>query len=293
MLVVGTGLAPRAGPVPRCREMWVLLGRTLAPVERIRAEAAEISGREFHRRVPDRRGKTRSGASPGTLNGMLGRLEDGLDRQRRFVTDAAHELRTPITSSRTDLETARSSPRRIDRETTADDVLAGMARLQRLTEQLLLLAVRMRGGSNSTGDRSTSTTSSTSWSPGSPQVQPSSTPPRSGARSCGETRCCADSWCGTCWRTRGTTPRSGCGSGCARTGRRPGSQSRTTGPGSRPTSGSGCSRASPGPTMRGAVRGTGLGLAIVADIARAHHGAVTVLEGELDGARFEVLFPNR
>ncbi len=120
--------------------IWLLVGRTLAPVDAIRAEAEAITGSDLHRRVPEPDRGDEIGRLARTLNRMLGRLEESAARQRRFVADAAHELRTPVASVRTTLETARSSPRRIDWDEVSGDVLADTIRMQQLTEQLLLLA---------------------------------------------------------------------------------------------------------------------------------------------------------
>jgi signal transduction histidine kinase len=120
--------------------IWLLVGRTLAPVDAIRGEAEAITGSDLHRRVPEPAGEDEIGRLAHTLNRMLGRLEGSADRQRRFVADAAHELRTPVASIRTTLETARSSPRRIDWDEVSGDVLADTVRMQQLIEQLLLVA---------------------------------------------------------------------------------------------------------------------------------------------------------
>ena len=72
---------------------WGVVGRALAPVEAIRAEVDAISTRELHRRVPDPPGKDEIARLATTMNEMLARLQEGQARQRRFVSDAAHELR--------------------------------------------------------------------------------------------------------------------------------------------------------------------------------------------------------
>jgi signal transduction histidine kinase len=120
--------------------VWVLVGRTLAPVDAIRAEAEAVTGSDLHRRVPEPGRLDEVGRLARTLNGMLDRLEGAVGRQRHFVADAAHELRTPVASIRATVETARASPRRVDWDLVAADVLADTIRMQQLTEQLLLLA---------------------------------------------------------------------------------------------------------------------------------------------------------
>lgn len=118
--------------------LWWIVGRTLAPVEAIRTEAAAIGDQEdLHRRVPQPARLDEIGLLATTLNGMLGRLDEAARRQRRFVADAAHELRSPIASLRAQLETARA--RDPDDDVVAD-VLAETVRMQRIADQLLLLA---------------------------------------------------------------------------------------------------------------------------------------------------------
>jgi len=71
---------------------------------------------------------------------MLDRLAAGGARQRAFVADAAHELRSPLASIRTQLEVAQAHPEVASWSETADDVLVDVARLSRLVDDLLLLA---------------------------------------------------------------------------------------------------------------------------------------------------------
>jgi signal transduction histidine kinase len=71
---------------------------------------------------------------------MLDRLSHAAERQRRFVADAAHELRTPLARIRTQLEVDRAHPGTADPAATSASVLAETERLQRLVDDLLLLA---------------------------------------------------------------------------------------------------------------------------------------------------------
>ncbi|MEU0966806.1 HAMP domain-containing sensor histidine kinase [Streptomyces sp. NPDC005917] len=119
---------------------WVTIGRTLRPVERIRAEAAEITGSDLHRRIPGPTGDDEIGRLAGTLNSMLDRLEDSSTRQRRFVADASHELRTPLAAVRTSLEVGLAYPDRAPWPDLAERAVTETARLQRLVDSLLLLA---------------------------------------------------------------------------------------------------------------------------------------------------------
>ena len=119
--------------------LWVVVGRTLAPIEAMREESDRIGAEDLHRRVPEPSTHDEVGRLAKTLNNMFDRIEAGVDRQRQFVGDAAHELRTPVASLRAQLETARGA-RTVDWSDVSDDLLAETLRMQRLTEQLLLLA---------------------------------------------------------------------------------------------------------------------------------------------------------
>lgn len=119
---------------------WVMVGRALAPVEAIRREVDEISAAQLHRRVPQPRTSDEIGRLAATMNQMLARLESARDTQRRFVSDASHELRSPITTIRHHAEIALAYPDRTSTRELADVVLAEELRIQRLVEDLLLLA---------------------------------------------------------------------------------------------------------------------------------------------------------
>jgi signal transduction histidine kinase len=74
------------------------------------------------------------------MNRMLARLEEARNSQRRFVSDASHELRSPITTIRQHAEVALAHPDRMTAEELAEVVLAEQLRMQRLVEDMLLLA---------------------------------------------------------------------------------------------------------------------------------------------------------
>ncbi|MDT5266278.1 MAG: hypothetical protein QOI90_2904 [Mycobacterium sp.] len=119
---------------------WAMVGRALAPVEAIRREVDEISAAQLHRRVPQPKADDEIGRLAATMNRMLARLESARDSQRRFVSDASHELRSPITTIRQHAEVALAHPDRITTTELADVVLAEELRIQRLVEDLLVLA---------------------------------------------------------------------------------------------------------------------------------------------------------
>jgi signal transduction histidine kinase len=119
---------------------WFAVGRALAPVEAIRREVDEISAAQLHRRVPQPKADDEIGRLAATMNLMLERLEAARNSQRRFVSDASHELRSPITTIRQYAEVALAHPDRMTAQELADVVLAEQTRMQGLVEDLLLLA---------------------------------------------------------------------------------------------------------------------------------------------------------
>lgn len=118
---------------------WLLVGRALRPVEAMREEVERISAREMDRRLPLPAGDDEIARLAVTMNRMLERLEDAQHRQRRFVADASHELRSPLASIRQHVEVAREHPERTDLSHLTEVVLEEDARLQALVDDLLLL----------------------------------------------------------------------------------------------------------------------------------------------------------
>jgi signal transduction histidine kinase len=114
---------------------WRVVGWTLRPVEELRAGAEEISA-SHSGRLPVPAGDDEVHRLAVTLNRMLDRLESARVRQRVFVADAAHELRSPIASLRTQLEVAD----RLGEPAPTPDLRAEVDRLARLVDDLLLLA---------------------------------------------------------------------------------------------------------------------------------------------------------
>lgn len=120
--------------------VWVLVGRALRPVEAIRAEVDEISHTTLDRRI----------ATPGTgdeihklavtMNEMLDRLDRAAIAQRRFVSDASHELKTPLATNRARLELALRQPDTTDWVGVTAEVLDTEERLDRLVADLLDMA---------------------------------------------------------------------------------------------------------------------------------------------------------
>jgi signal transduction histidine kinase len=119
---------------------WLFMGRALRPVESIRREVADISAHDLHRRVemPDSDDEIFRLAE--TMNAMLGRLDASSQRQRRFISDASHELRSPVSSLRAVAEVANEYPNSTTLQDFATTVLAEEKRLEGLVEDLLVLA---------------------------------------------------------------------------------------------------------------------------------------------------------
>jgi signal transduction histidine kinase len=119
---------------------WVVSGKALEPVEAIRLEVEGISANELHRRVPEPRTEDEIGRLARTMNAMLDRLDGAADRQRRFVADASHEFRSPLTAIRSRLEVDLAHPHDADWQATEREVLDDTIRLQHLVHDLLALA---------------------------------------------------------------------------------------------------------------------------------------------------------
>ena len=119
---------------------WRVVGATLRPVEALRRGAEEITGRAGTGRLPVPASADEIHRLAVTLNGMLDRLESARVRQRAFVSDAAHELRSPLTNIRTELEVAQRLADRTDWTAVTTNLLADTERLSRLVDDLLLLA---------------------------------------------------------------------------------------------------------------------------------------------------------
>jgi signal transduction histidine kinase len=120
--------------------VWWAVGRALRPVEDIRARVDSISGARLDRRVPEPATPEEISRLARTMNAMLGRLQESAERQRRFVGDASHELRSPLARMRTELEVDQAHPGSADPAATSRSVLDETVALQRLVDDLLLLA---------------------------------------------------------------------------------------------------------------------------------------------------------
>ena len=119
---------------------WVMLGRTLRPVEAIRTEVSDISAQALGRRVPVPRTDDEVSRLAETMNAMLDRLESASRRQREFVADASHELQSPLASFRAQLEVALAHPDGTHWPDVAAELLGDSDRMERIVADLLYLA---------------------------------------------------------------------------------------------------------------------------------------------------------
>jgi signal transduction histidine kinase len=119
---------------------WLLVGRALKPVDSIRRKVEEISHTTLDRRLAIPSGNDEIVRLAHTMNDMLDRLQTSAVRQREFVSDASHELRSPITTIRAALEVALRHPANTDWTTVGTRVLAEDARLEQIVAELLELA---------------------------------------------------------------------------------------------------------------------------------------------------------
>src|SRR5690606_1250325 len=116
---------------------WVAAGGVLRPLRLLDETAQSISETDLSQRI-DVEGDDEVAALATTFNHMLDRLEDAFAVQRRFVDDAGHELRTPITVIRGQLELLADDPD--ERKATIALVTAELDRMSRIVEDLLALA---------------------------------------------------------------------------------------------------------------------------------------------------------
>jgi len=121
---------------------WLVAGRALAPLKATAVAAEEIGRtRDFGRRLSSTAGRDEVAVLAASFNGMLTRLQDAFESQRRFVADASHELRTPLTTIRGNAGLLAS--RELDPQTrraAASDIVEESGRMSRLVDSMLTLA---------------------------------------------------------------------------------------------------------------------------------------------------------
>ena len=121
---------------------YVITGRAMSPVDEIIREVSDITdGRSLHRRLPQAEGDDELARLSATLNAMIARLEQSFAGLRRFTADASHELKTPLTVLRADIERAMAAgPRSTDFLVALEEALQETTRMADLVESLLTLA---------------------------------------------------------------------------------------------------------------------------------------------------------
>lgn len=119
---------------------WMLTGRALRPVAQITKQVGEINSGTLGERIPQPGTGDEIDRLATTMNAMLGRLEHSDTRLRQFVSDASHELRTPVAVLHSQAEVALREPADSPAADLAADVLAEAQRLQRIVDDLLVLA---------------------------------------------------------------------------------------------------------------------------------------------------------
>jgi two-component system, OmpR family, sensor kinase len=113
----------------------------LRPIDRIVSRARSMGASALAERLPHPGGRDEMARLVETLNEMLGRIEQVFEAQRRFTADASHELRSPLSRLRAELEVTLRRPRsRPEYEEALQSCLSEVERLSRLTEELLTLA---------------------------------------------------------------------------------------------------------------------------------------------------------
>ncbi|MCZ2404871.1 HAMP domain-containing protein [Paenarthrobacter sp. Z7-10] len=120
--------------------VWVLVGRSLRPVERIRTQVGQIKAPHTGERVEVPRTNDEIHELALTMNSMLDRLEISDREQRRFVSDASHELRSPLATLTAGLEIAASDPSGAMWTQMRDLLGAEASRMRYLVDDLLTLA---------------------------------------------------------------------------------------------------------------------------------------------------------
>lgn len=120
--------------------VWLVAARALGPVDRIRRQVDHVGADSLDQRVPRTGNGDEIDRLAATMNRMLDRVEDGYRTRQRFVSDASHELRSPLATMRQYAELDRAHPGSAPPGELADVVLDEGARMQEIVEGLLLLA---------------------------------------------------------------------------------------------------------------------------------------------------------
>lgn len=128
--------------------MRYLAGKSIEPLEKISLKTNQITQQNLNERVPETGTNDEIGQLTRAINSLLGRLEQALQREKQFTSDASHELRTPLAVLRGTLEVLIRKPRSAEEyETKVKTALVSIDRMSAMLDQLLALA-RVENGKN-------------------------------------------------------------------------------------------------------------------------------------------------
>ena len=119
--------------------LWLGIGQGLRPLARLRGEIAARSPRDL-RAVPEQDKPEEVRSLVGALNQLLARLNAAIGQQQRFISNAAHQLRTPLAGLKTHAELARREPSTAELRSLLDMIAGETTRTSHLVNQLLTLA---------------------------------------------------------------------------------------------------------------------------------------------------------
>jgi signal transduction histidine kinase len=125
--------------------IWLVLGRALSRLDHIRAEVDAIGHDQLELRIADDDRRDEVGRLATTMNRMLSRIDASVQRQRRLVADVSHDLQGPLAAQRVSLELALAAPGTVDSEVLRDEVLGATGEMERLVDDLLVLAAADEG----------------------------------------------------------------------------------------------------------------------------------------------------
>ena len=124
---------------------WMMTGRTLRSVDRMRRDAEAISMADLSARITAPSGDPDLMSLAETLNGLLARIEASVTEQKRFLSDASHELKSPIAATSLILQALRNNPEGLKEAEVLDDLTSENERLARIVDDLLVLARQDEG----------------------------------------------------------------------------------------------------------------------------------------------------
>lgn len=119
---------------------FIVVGRALTPVEKMRRQVDSVTGTNLDQRVDDPQSEDEIGRLARTMNAMLERLDNSQRAQRQFISDASHELKSPLAALRQYAEVADAHPDRFTSAELVDAMLDEGGRLERLVQGMLVLA---------------------------------------------------------------------------------------------------------------------------------------------------------